>query len=375
MITFEKVTKRYRERKVIDGMNLEIPEGKTVTLVGPSGCGKTTMLKMINRLVRPTEGVIRIKGEDISNLDMIGLRRKMGYVIQQTGLFPHMTVRENITIIPRLENSPPDEVERKLGELFEMTGLDPALSHRFPSQLSGGQQQRVGVARAFANDPEIILMDEPFSALDPITKGQLQDELINIQNNLHKTIVFVTHDMNEAVKVGDMICIMKEGRVLQYDTPENILKNPADGFVTEFVGKNRIWNSPELIKAGDIMINDPVVCYPYTTLLRCQEKMRENHVDAVFVVNRAGELLGFTTARKIRGQANLNIPVSDIMKTDMITVEPADSMPDVLKLVNTQNISRVPVTENGRLKGLITPASLISALSQQYIDEDDGGRQ
>ena len=203
-----------------------------MAFIGESGCGKTTTLKMINRLIKPTGGRILINGDSIETKDIIELRRSMGYVIQQTGLFPHMTVKENIEIIPRSEKRDPKQISQKTGELMEMVGLNPLeYLDRYPTELSGGQQQRVGVARAFATDPEIILMDEPFSALDPITRSGLQDELINLQSQLKKTIVFVTHDMDEAIKIADKICIMKDGSILQYDTPENILKYPAKEFV------------------------------------------------------------------------------------------------------------------------------------------------
>ena len=241
MIQFINVSKAYKEHNVIENINLEINKGELVVLIGPSGCGKTTILKMINRLIEPSDGQIKINGTDIEAHDPIELRRNIGYVIQQTGLFIHMTVRENIEIIPRLAKMPVSEIVDRTVKLMETVGLPEEFLDRYPNHLSGGQQQRVGVARAFAMNPDIILMDEPFSALDPLTRSQLQDELVSLQSKLHKTIVFVTHDMDEAVKIADRICILQGGRILQYDTPENILKNPAHGFVSEFVGCKRIW--------------------------------------------------------------------------------------------------------------------------------------
>lgn len=240
MIQFINVSKAYKEHNVIENINLEINKGELVVLIGPSGCGKTTILKMINRLIEPSDGQIKINGTDIEAQDPIELRRNIGYVIQQTGLFIHMTVRENIEIIPRLAKMPVSEIVDRTVKLMETVGLPEEFLDRYPNHLSGGQQQRVGVARAFAMNPDIILMDEPFSALDPLTRSQLQDELVSLQSKLHKTIVFVTHDMDEAVKIADRICILQGGRILQYDTPENILKNPAHGFVSEFVGSKRI---------------------------------------------------------------------------------------------------------------------------------------
>jgi len=235
LIKFKNVSKSYKNHKVLENINLEINKGELVVLIGPSGCGKTTLLKMLNRLIEPTDGKIYINETDITAHDPIELRRNMGYVIQQTGLFIHMTVRENIEIIPHLAKLPQEEISAYTTRLMDMVGLPQEFLDRYPNHLSGGQQQRVGVARAFAMDPSIILMDEPFSALDPITRSQLQDELVNLQSKLHKTIVFVTHDMDEAVKIADKICILYEGKILQYDTPENILKNPANKFVSDFL--------------------------------------------------------------------------------------------------------------------------------------------
>ena len=220
MIQFINVSKAYKQHNVLENINLSINEGELVVLIGPSGCGKTTLLKMINRLIDPTSGQILINGTDIIAQDPIELRRNMGYVIQQTGLFVHMTVRENIEIVPHLAKLPQDEIVERTVKLMEMVGLPQEFLDRYPNHLSGGQQQ---------------------------------DELVNLQAKLRKTIVFVTHDMDEAVKIADRICILHSGDILQYDTPENILKNPADGFVSEFVGSKRIWSSPELIKAKDIM--------------------------------------------------------------------------------------------------------------------------
>ena len=215
--------------------------GNLLYLIGPSGCGKTTSLKMINRLIAPSKGQILLNGSDIRNEDVIRLRRNMGYVIQQTGLFPHMNIEDNMEVIAKLEHVEQAQRRARTRELMEMVGLDYAeFSQRYPQELSGGQQQRVGVARAFALDPDIILMDEPFSALDPITRSSLQDQLLQIQENVRKTIVFVTHDMDEAIKIADRICIMHDGNIVQFDTPEEILKHPVNEFVSSFVGKNRI---------------------------------------------------------------------------------------------------------------------------------------
>ena len=213
MIEFKNVTKNYKKKKVLHRISLKINQGELVCLIGESGCGKTTTLKMVNRLIEPTSGKILLNGKDIKEMNVIQLRRNMGYVIQQTGLFPHMTVRENIQLISNLNKVDSKVIEKRTLEMMEMVGLDPKeFLDRYPTELSGGQQQRIGVARAFMTNPEIILMDEPFSALDPMTRSSLQDELLHLQQEFKKTIVFVTHDMDEAIKLADKICIMDGGK-------------------------------------------------------------------------------------------------------------------------------------------------------------------
>ncbi|OLT11625.1 ABC transporter [Kocuria sp. CNJ-770] len=239
-ILLENVSKRYpgQARAAVDGLTLEIPAGSTVMLVGPSGCGKTTTLKMINRLIEPSEGRIVIDGQDVTSMNGDELRRGIGYVIQAGGLFPHMSVATNIGMVPKMLGWDRARIAARVDELLELVSLDPAVYRdRYPRELSGGQQQRVGVARALAADPPVLLMDEPFGAVDPITRQRLQDELINIQHELQKTIVCVTHDFDEAVKLGDWIAVFDEGaQVVQYDAPERILAEPADEFVEDFIG-------------------------------------------------------------------------------------------------------------------------------------------
>src|SRR5919107_310893 len=240
MIELERLGKRYpgQSAPAVDALDLNIAEGEIVILVGPSGCGKTTTLKMINRIIEPTSGTIRLQGEDVTRVDPDQLRRRIGYVIQQVGLFPHQTIGRNITTVPRLLGWPRRRIEDRLDELLHLVGMDPGTYRdRFPKELSGGQRQRVGVARALAADPPVMLMDEPFGALDPITRERLQNEFLRLQQEIGKTIVFVTHDIDEAVKMGDRIAILREGStVAQYDTPETVLAAPADEFVREFIG-------------------------------------------------------------------------------------------------------------------------------------------
>jgi osmoprotectant transport system ATP-binding protein len=256
MIELEQLTKRYdgRSTPAVDSLDLRIAEGEIVILVGPSGCGKTTTLKMINRIIEPSSGIIRLQGEDVTRENPDRLRRRIGYVIQQVGLFPHQTIGRNITTVPRLLGWPQKRIDDRLDELMHLVGLDPATYRdRFPKELSGGQRQRVGVARALAADPPVMLMDEPFGALDPISRERLQNEFLRLQEEIRKTIVFVTHDIDEAIKMGDRIAILREGSVIaQYDTPETVLAAPADDFVREFIGSGASLKRLGLMRVRDV---------------------------------------------------------------------------------------------------------------------------
>lgn len=370
MIEFINVKKAYKDNIIIKDINLKINKGEFVVFIGPSGCGKTTSVKMINKLIKITSGKILINGKDIEKENTIELRRKMGYVIQQTGLFPHMTVKENIELIPKLQKLEVNKIEKKTVELLEMVGLKPEeYMDRYPSELSGGQQQRIGVARAFATEPDIILMDEPFSALDPITRNVLQEELFNLQQELKKTIIFVTHDMDEALKLADRICIMKDGEILQYDTPENILRHPAGEYVEEFIGKNRIWNNPEYIKAKDIMIEDPIAISSKRTILQGLEIMKKNKVDSLLITDKEGYLTGLVTLKNIKQDSNKALKLEEIMELEVIAVQEDDNLINILETMNKYNIGYVPVIKKDKkLIGLITRSSLIAILSEQFID-------
>ncbi len=241
MIEFRGVTKRFPDGTVaVDDLDLEVDAGKITVFVGPSGCGKTTSLRMINRMIEPTSGTIHVDGRDIMSTDAADLRRGIGYVIQQAGLFPHRTILDNVATVPLLLGWNKKQARERAAELMELVGLVPEMAGRYPAQLSGGQQQRVGVARALAADPPVLLMDEPFSAVDPVVRENLQDELLRLQSELGKTIVFVTHDIDEAVKLGDKVAVFRTGGVLaQYDEPGHLLARPADDFVDGFVGRDR----------------------------------------------------------------------------------------------------------------------------------------
>src|SRR5438034_10512657 len=258
-LVFDHVTKRYpgQERPAVDDLSLTIPAGDLCVLVGPSGGGKTTAMKMVNRLITITEGDITIDERSVRAMDLTELRRGIGYVIQQVGLFPHMTVEGNVATVPRLLGWSKQRIGERVGELLRLVGLDPDSDRRrYPAELSGGQRQRVGLARALAANPPLMLMDEPFGAIDPITRARLQDEFLRLQQELRKTVVFVTHDVDEAIKVGDRIAILRQGgRLAQYDTPRQILENPVDEFVADFVGRDRALKALALRKLGDLELS------------------------------------------------------------------------------------------------------------------------
>ncbi|MFJ5763057.1 ABC transporter ATP-binding protein [Neobacillus sp. NPDC093182] len=369
LIEFKNIVKKYRNKTIIKPFSIDIDAGQLVVFIGPSGCGKTTLLKMINKLIQPSAGKIFVNGKDISTMDAIELRRNIGYVIQNTGLFPHMSIRENLELIPKLKGEDPAKIAKKTEELLDVVGLNPAeYLDRFPKELSGGQQQRVGVARAFSTDSDIILMDEPFSALDPVTRNSLQDELVQMQKELNKTIIFVTHDMDEAIKIADKICILKDGDILQFDTPENILKNPANEFVEGFIGKRRVWNNPELLMAEDIMIPNPVKITTKRTVLQAIEIMKANKVDSLMVTDKNNILIGLVTLKGIQ-LLNRNSEIDSVMEKNILAVSEDHNLISILATMNEHKIGYVPVINHSKqLTGLITRSSILSALSSQLID-------
>jgi osmoprotectant transport system ATP-binding protein len=251
MIRFENVVKKFGDTVAVNDLSLNVNEGEIIMLLGPSGCGKTTSLKMINRLIDLTSGTITVEGQDVSQVEPVQLRRRIGYVIQQSGLFPHMTIGDNISAVPRLLGWKKERIRERVHELMDLIGLEQALADRLPIELSGGQQQRVGVARALAADPPVLLMDEPFGALDPLTRQRLQEELLRLQGIVRKTIVFVSHDVEEAIRVGDRVAILNVGGVLeQFDSPPEVLGHPANAFVAGFLGKDRQLRRLSLIKVA-----------------------------------------------------------------------------------------------------------------------------
>ena len=298
MIRLESVTKTFpgAPRPAVDRLDLDIPGGTTCVLIGPSGCGKTTTMRIVNRLIEPSAGRILVEGEDVTRADPIALRRRIGYVIQQVGLFPHMTIADNVATVPQLLGWKPERIAQRIDEMLTLVGLEPAQYRaRYPRHLSGGQRQRIGVARALAADPPVMLMDEPFGAVDPIVRTRLQSEFLGILRGLRKTVIFVTHDIDEAIRMGDLIAIMRDGSLAQYDAPERLLAAPKDEFVAEFVGADRALKRLALVTAGEAAEPAPpapgVPTVPSTMSLRdVLSILLASHADSAAVKDADGSV-------------------------------------------------------------------------------------
>ena len=369
MITFEEVDKAYKEKLVLHKINLTINDGEFVVLIGSSGCGKTTLLKTINKLETVDRGLIKIDNVSIRQQNTLELRRRIGYVVQDAGLFPHMTIYDNIATVLRINNYDSNNIENRIDELLEMVDLDPnSYKYLYPCQLSGGQKQRVGVARAFATNPDIILMDEPFSALDPVTRSDLQDAVVKLQKQFKKTIVFVTHDMDEAIKLADKICIIQKGWIVQYDTPENILKNPANEYVQNFVGKNRLWSNPEFIKASDIMLKNPCKISVDRTMIQALQVMNHARVDSV-LVTEDNKFLGIVWLADLQNFDSYSGSLKNFISDDYHAVYENTSLKEITNTVDYNHFGIVPVLDlKNELVGYLTKSRLLSVLSRQYQD-------
>jgi osmoprotectant transport system ATP-binding protein len=354
MISLGNVSKVFdgAARPAVEGLSMEIPEGELVVLVGPSGCGKTTTMRMINRLVEPTSGEILVGGVDVMKQDPVELRRRMGYVIQSIGLMPHRTVAQNIATVPLLVGWDRARIDRRISELVEMLQLDAELLPRYPRELSGGQRQRVGVARALAADPPVMLMDEPFAAVDPIVRERLQNEFLDVQRRLRKTTVFVTHDIDEAIKMADRIAILNRGGILeQYAKPEEILREPANDFVKRFVGPERGLKRLSLIKVGDIDIEDGPVVAPSASAEEARAAMKRYGLDWVSIVDD-GELLGWVDESSLGGSHRVSEaamkPFSAYVTNDSSLRHALDS------IVTSRTNVAVVATEGQRYAGILT---------------------
>lgn len=361
MLEFNNVTKRYGGGKpALSNLNLKIEKGEFVCFIGPSGCGKTTTMKMVNRLISVTEGSILVNGKSIQEQDPVELRRSIGYVIQQVGLMPHMTIKENIVLVGTLLNWSKEKKDERARQLLKLVNLPEDYLDKYPHELSGGQQQRIGVLRALAADPPLILMDEPFGALDPITRDSLQEEFKKLQKELGKTIVFVTHDMDEALKLADRVVIMREGEVVQADTPEEILRNPANEFVEEFLGKDRlIQGRPDVTTVGQIMNSSPVTVKTGTTLKSAISTMRDKRVDSLLVVDSDNVLKGFIDIEAINLNYKKASYVEDVMESEIFSVSQDSLLRDTVHKILRRGATYVPVVnEWHKLTGIVTRATL-----------------
>lgn len=371
MIELKNVTKKYGEKTVINNISLDIKKGEFVVFLGASGGGKTTTLKMLNKLISITSGTIIVDGQDINKTDTTKLRRQMGFVIQNIGLMPHMTIEENITIIQKFEKVSEEERAETAARLIKLVGLDETFLQRYPDELSGGQQQRIGFARALANDPDIILMDEPFSALDPITRSQLQDEIVHIQKSLNKTIILVTHDIDEALKIADKICIFEQGQIAQFDSPQVILNNPASDYVRDFVGSDILWQNPKFIPVEEIMMPRPITIHENTTMLNATRRMRQNNVDTLVVVGDNKEYIGILEMEKLlQGSFTRTDVVADYCDVTFSTLEPEAMVNEAIAVMVEGKQKILPVvSKEGQLRGLVTRAKLFNKIGTQFASD------
>jgi len=371
MLKFENVSKVYNGGfKAVDSVSFDIPEGEFLVLIGPSGSGKSTTMKMINQMVPHTGGTIWIDGKDITKLNAAELRRNIGYVIQQIGLFPHYTIEKNIAIVPELKGWNKEKTKARVKELLTLVGLDPEIyGSRFPKELSGGQQQRVGVARALASDPSVILMDEPFGALDPITREQLQGELLSLQQKLKKTIVFVTHDMDEALKLGDRIAIMKDGQLLQLDTPEKLLHEPSHGFVEEFIGKHRITQNPELLSVESVMTEKVITSYLHRSPEKALLMMRKEKITSLIVIDEENAILGIVSAYDLIKKVDSIKSIEEVMVSPEYVLLDSANAKEAIVMMSSARLGIIPVIDEAKkVKGLVTRGTLLSALSSQWTE-------
>jgi len=375
LIEFKNISKVFPGGfEALDDLSFKITEGELFVLIGPSGCGKTTTMKMINRLIEPTKGEIWVDGQNIHTKDPVELRRNMGFVIQHIGLLPHMTIGENVALVPKLKKWEKGKYLKRVDELLDLVGLDPSVYRdRYPSELSGGQQQRVGVIRAMAAEPPIILMDEPFSALDPISREQLQDELNRLQQEMRKTIVFVTHDMDEALKIADKICIMQSGKIVQIGESEHILRHPANEFVQSFIGEKRMNQAGIYPDLEEVMVK-AVTSGPNRGLAAAVKIMQTNRVDSLLVVD-GPKFLGTVRIWEIQQNFKVeNLTLKDIMVTGTQRIEQGQSLAEAIELMSKHDVAYLPVvTADNNLLGVVTRGSLVDVMAHRYENNETPG--
>ncbi|MEP6665695.1 MAG: betaine/proline/choline family ABC transporter ATP-binding protein [Nocardioidaceae bacterium] len=371
MIRLRGAGKTYPDGTVaVQELDLDVPRGELITLVGPSGCGKSTTLKMINRLIEPTTGRIELDGEDVTHMNPVQLRRRIGYVIQQIGLFPHQTIRANVATVPRLLGWDSKRTNARVEELLETMGLDTkTFANRYPHQLSGGQRQRVGVARALAADPDVLLMDEPFGAVDPIVRTRLQDQFLDVQATLAKTVVFVTHDIEEAVRLGDRVAVFEPGgRLAQFDTPARVLGEPADDFVAEFVGADRGLRRLAVTPIEMVDLERPPVVHDTDTLAEAHLGMDAVEARWAVVLDQDENLRGWVAAEDCEGSGN----VADKAERMDAWVDKEASLKDALATMLQWDAGWVAVLDRDQFLGVLTPNTLHEALRRSIGAEHEG---
>lgn len=374
MIEFQNVVKRFPDGfTAVKGLDLKVRDGEITVFIGPSGCGKTTSMRMVNRLLSISEGKILVEGRDNRDFPAEELRRKIGYAIQQIGLFPHFTVLDNIAVVPRMLGWDETRIRKRVDELLDLVGLDPDINRdKYPRQLSGGQQQRVGVARALGADPPIMLMDEPFGAIDPITREVLQEEFLQIQEEISKTIIFVTHDIDEAIKMGDRIAILKDGALVQYDTPDTILAHPKDRFVRDFVGADRALKRLGLIRVQDLMDEEVI---PKVQIRDDVDKARrvidEHGVKSAFVVDDENILKGWVDLDGIRHSPRSLTEAMMEADFNEIGVRKGNTAREALSAMVARGFRITPVVDRrGKLVGSITLRALQDLVEQDWGEDE-----
>ncbi|WP_327287049.1 ABC transporter ATP-binding protein [Rubrobacter aplysinae] len=382
MIRLDNITKTFpgSDEPAVHELSLDVQEGEIVVFVGPSGCGKTTTMKMINRIIEPTGGRIFLMGEDVTDQDADQLRRRIGYVIQQIGLFPHMTIADNIATVPKMLGWDKQRISERTDELLEMVGIDPKrFKGRYPKELSGGQMQRVGVARSMAADPPVMLMDEPFGAIDPITRERLQDEFLRLQETLKKTIVFVTHDIDEAIKMGDRIVILKEGALIaQYDTPEVILTDPADDFVEDFIGSGATIKRLSLSTVKDIEPTDWPVIGPSTGGEEALRTIQDSGREYALMLDEEKRPQRWIPAEDLKNDgrdlSEMGRPAVAIVKDDANLYDTLDAM------ITSYKGSAVVVDDDGAYTGVVDFDTVLEAIGemrpgqQGAVDQSPSGQ-
>ena len=365
MIKFNGISKSFGKTKIIDNLSFEVKEGEFIVLIGPSGCGKTTTLKMINKLIEPNSGSINIDGVNISSIDTVTLRRKIGYVIQQIGLFPNMTVEQNICVVPKLLKWDKKACAERTKELLELVSMPyEQYAKKYPTELSGGQQQRVGVLRALAAQPPIVLMDEPFGALDPLTRDTLQDEVKTLQQKLNKTIIFVTHDMDEALKLADTIVFMDKGKILQMASPEEMLRNPASNIIREFMGKRIIFENGYDLSAEDFMNMSVVKTTENKQTFECLELMKRKKVNSIIITNSNNEFRGIITIEDLKKRGKIAGPIGNIVSEDAELIHKNIGAKEAFdRLIESKRDYLIVIDDDKQVIGIINKTSMVKALA------------